>query len=670
MNQDKQTNKSIFGYVRILLIAASLFMAFAVVLLLITQQVKSYNKTTAKIKEERLSAAKKFVENIVSIESEYIVKIKKEIDDEMIKRLETNVNEGLNLAETIYKTNRSKLSDEQIKRLIKNAMGSLRSSQTRQLVLINDTLGRGVLNPNNPQLEGTDLLEMKDNTGRFFIKDDLKTIKDQNEGYRYTLDSIAGEVKVVFVKRSAIYGWYFASALYPSNYSNELRRELSSRVAIKTFNYKGGSFIYEKNGRAVSALGKAYHGNDVFNLSNSTDKYVINLFEQLKSVKSENGEFIEYPWYKDFADLGNANALSEKTSFVRYEPSSGWYIGAGFFEAEIDKELADEVNDLRRNLWMRIFQIILLFVFIVLVEIGLLNWFEKRFNGDFTSFVSYFKKGGEELNAIPLENLNFKEFNDLGLVANEMISARQVVEKRLLSEQEKAREADLLKSSFLANMSHEIRTPMNAIIGFSNFLSEDLSQEERSEFVALIRSNGDTLLSIIDSIIDFSKIEVGQLALQDNTVSYDKIAHAIQTKYDRFIEETDSKLKFRIDNKLPEGFTSKTDEYRLIQVLKNLIDNAFKFTSEGEIVLTIEKKLDYLHFKVKDTGIGIAPENQLRIFDRFTQIDGNLSRNYGGTGIGLAISAKIIEMLKGKIWVDSVVGEGAEFQFLIPLQKE
>ncbi|MFV0554844.1 MAG: cache domain-containing protein [Mangrovibacterium sp.] len=659
-----------FDYFRVVLIGFALLTALSIVAVLLMHQVRSYNESVAKIRQEKIQTAEQFVRNMISIESSYIAQVKKSFDERKVGSIENNVQEAYNLASTIYNENKGRLSEAQIKRLIIKSLASLGSASTRQHVAINDLQGRGVYNPTSPAFDGKSLLHIKDRTGSYFAQEEIKIVKERGEGFRYASDTITKENKVVFVKEFPAYDWYFVSLVYPSDYYKELVAEVANKVSVKFFGYKGDAFIVEEDGRAVTSMGKVFDDVKQFNLSTSTDPAARNAFKVLTDSleKHPEGSFVNYPWYmRDLDNDGNVNVLSEKISYVQRDTNLGWIIGAGFFVSEVDEEIALQVDTLRDNFMMNLLQIIFLFALILLIEILLLRWFEGQFKRDFNNFVSFFKKSSQELNYLDLEDMYSKEFRELGEVANEMIAARQVVEKRLLDEQEKAQEADRLKSSFLANMSHEIRTPMNAIIGFSNFLVEDLSVEERKEFVGLIRNSGDSLLSLIDSIIDFSKIEVGQIVLNENYVSYDKVCFNLSERYNRLIEEDSLSIEFKIENTLPIHFMSVTDESRLTQVLKHLLDNAFKFTSSGQVVLNIEQRGDRIYFKVSDTGIGIAEDNLSKVFERFTQIEGNLSRNYGGTGIGLAIASKLVEMLGGEIWVESTLGKGSKFQFFIPL---
>ncbi|MBI9082003.1 MAG: PAS domain S-box protein [Desulfobacterales bacterium] len=246
------------------------------------------------------------------------------------------------------------------------------------------------------------------------------------------------------------------------------------------------------------------------------------------------------------------------------------------------------------------------------------------------------------------------------------ISQRIEAEKALKMAKEAAETASEIKSEFLANMSHEIRTPLNGIIGMCDLAMGTDMTPRQSEYLNIIRSSGSSLLALINDLLDFSKIEAGKLRLEQIPFS---LTAAIEEIPDIFLDEISRKsieLVLDLDPELPETVT--TDPLRLRQVLVNLISNAVKFTDSGEIVvsarpLNITQTLAEIFFSVRDTGIGIAAENQGKLFDSFTQADGSTTRKYGGTGLGLAISKQIVNMMGGRIWVESRAGVGSTFCF-------
>lgn len=258
------------------------------------------------------------------------------------------------------------------------------------------------------------------------------------------------------------------------------------------------------------------------------------------------------------------------------------------------------------------------------------------------------------------------------VAVKEDITERKKLESELILAKDKAEESDKLKSAFLANMSHEIRTPMNGILGFSELLREtDLSEQDLNRYIEIINTNGRQLLGIIDDIITVSNLEVKQLKLnlrQFDLVTFLENLYMTIEMERRMIDKNHIELSFpKFEDRV---FFIEMDEGKLLQVLVNLLKNALKFTDQGTVSLEVaEKEKNILIFIVRDTGIGIPADMHEIIFDRFRQVDDSNTRSFGGTGLGLAISKGLVELLGGRIWVDSNPGKGSQFGFTLPFKK-
>jgi PAS domain S-box-containing protein len=271
------------------------------------------------------------------------------------------------------------------------------------------------------------------------------------------------------------------------------------------------------------------------------------------------------------------------------------------------------------------------------------------------------------------QNEEYQALNEKYAIQNEELSSSfeqlNQLNKELVKAKDKAEESDRLKSAFLANMSHEIRTPMNAIVGFADLLKEtNLPNDKIEKYLQIINTNSHQLLAIINDIIDISKIEAGQVRVVNSSFSLNNLMNNVFSVYKSIAQLKG--IEMVLHNSLPEHECSIiADETRLQQVLNNLLSNAIKFTVEGKIEFGYNIKENKVVFFVKDTGIGIEPENYNLVFERFRQVEDHVARKFGGTGLGLSISKALVELMEGFIHVESEIDKGSTFIFDIPYRK-
>ena len=260
--------------------------------------------------------------------------------------------------------------------------------------------------------------------------------------------------------------------------------------------------------------------------------------------------------------------------------------------------------------------------------------------------------------------------NEQGIITNyiaikEDISMHKQMEADLIVAKEKAEESDRLKSAFLANMSHEIRTPLNSIIGFSELLTDtSFEPVQKDEFIQHIIENGNYLLNIISDIVDLSKIEAGEITIRKKQVTVCDLVEEVKRMYSYKIEA--KSLKFIVNTPpCKEKILVLCDRERVMQVFTNLLNNALKFTTEGFIEVGFRELRTNVEFYVRDSGIGIPEKFHQKVFDRFIQVETSYSRRVGGNGLGLSISKNLIELMDGRIWLESQASKGSTFYFTL-----
>jgi signal transduction histidine kinase len=314
---------------------------------------------------------------------------------------------------------------------------------------------------------------------------------------------------------------------------------------------------------------------------------------------------------------------------------------------------------------MMTFSMLLIFLCSIITVLAISHFTTRRWINKPLKLVKSILKSGNRSQINELQQCP-GEFKDIGVLFGDFITQRD----ELRVAKEKAEESDQLKSAFLSNLSHEIRTPMNGILGFAQLLREpDLTGENQQQYIKVIEKSCTRMLNIITNIVNISKVESGQVEVKLSTTN---INGQIEKIYRIFKPDIESKgIRFTATNLVSsKEVIIKTDGEKIHDILFILVGNANKFTHDGSIEFGYKKKDQYLEFFVKDTGDGISHEKREIIFERFRQGSESHTRNYDGAGLGLSIAKSYVEMLGGKIWVESELGKGSTFYFNIPYAVE
>lgn len=578
-----------------------------------------------------------------------------------------------------FSSNNSK--DDMLKEIILDSLSQIKYNNN-EYIFINTYNGYALLSKGNKLIEPVEIAKSKESNWKQIFNYELKYAQSPEGGY-YTYfwsnspNSLRKEKTSFF---SGVHDWnwiigtgYFADDVNPiiDEMKSNLRKEIvSTLVKFLIFLLCMSLLIYLITKRYASNTKKniqlflnffkrAAHGLQVidkeklafeeFSVLADAANHMIFEREKIKTVlateKSKLRHMIDA--IPDLIFFKGTDSLFEgcNTAFEKFIGKSSSEI-AGLSEYELFGKIKAE-NYIRSD--RKIFE--------MLLPERSSEWITLR-NGDKRLFDTL---------KTPYFDSNKKLIGIIGISRD--ITEMEETRQRLLLAKEKAEESDRLKTAFLANMSHEIRTPMNAIIGFSDLLAEeDLSIEDRNDFISKIKTAGNSLMSLINDIIDIAKIEAGQLKITDTEINLFllmKELHSTFTNLKNISGKESIELNLLISEQ-DQDLWIYSDPFRLQQIVTNLLNNALKFTEFGSVDFGYERKDNFLNFFVKDTGIGILRSKQKLLFKRFSQVDAGSNRKYGGTGLGLAISSNLVDLLGGTIAVDSIPGKGSTFTFSIP----
>ncbi|WP_421920152.1 cache domain-containing protein [Marinifilum sp.] len=794
------SNKSISKVFLLSLLSIAIGLILTFGLFAIQQEKQKFKRESILIQEDFLKNQKKTLQQETQTLINYIENERLQTRNLLKQDISSRVYEAHSIATNLYKSYKNKLSNKELQQLIINALKSVRFNNGDGFFFINRLNGTVVMDPENPKWVGKNKLQVKDVYGVPIIQHEIETAKSLGEGYtNYSWQEENSQrihPKISFVKLFKEFDWYIGCTQHVNNYKSDVQKKILNKIIDLRFDESISIAVIGFDGTCLAHTNKELIGN---NLWNRTDKDGNKIVQEFISRGTDSkGGFVEY--VDPFTN--SSKSPLPKLIFAKACKDWQWVVGSGVNLEELNQAIAKRNDELQANVNRYIFNGVILVMLIVICIIIFSRYVVRVSQNGLNIFTKFFEKAASESLKINTDSLHFKEFKELGRLANEMISNREQIEQQLNIEtayfeqlfenspeaiaitdneskaikintkftelfgytsqdvkgvvidhlladesiqeeanklnkltadgqlveietkrkcktgemidvsivgnpivvgnetiaifgiyrditqrklyehhlteaKNKAVESDLLKSAFLANMSHEIRTPMNHIIGFTDIMTSQYTDEnERREYGELIKQSSNKLLQLINDIIDLSKIESRQIKLDWGNSNLNGIMECLFNKY---YARKNIGNKSHISLKLHKALNDKdsiiyTDAKRLEQLLSNLIENAIKFTNEGSVEFgyqLIEDK-SLIELFVKDTGIGIPKEAQKDIFKSFTQIDGSDTRQHGGTGLGLTITHRLIEVLGGKIRIESKENEGTciYIQFPYKLEKD
>lgn len=542
-----------------------------------------------------------------------------------------------------------------------------------------DTQGNYLLSYDR-KLDGVNLFEL-DESKSFFMRRTLQLLEqDEPESTRFLqyrwseTDSAVSRMKMSAISYYHPWDLIIAVNIYFTDFKSfhlegQLKRDLRHHMADQRIGESGYIWVINSDGEYVVSKDLLRDGEDISQIQDEKGVYTIQeILNVAGNLQPEETGIYYYSWQ----NLGETRFF-DKVSAMIYIPEWDWILGASAYH----KDFLSGLKNIKRNIILVCFTAIVigsvlayLLASLLLQPIMQLQKLSMQVsNGDLDV----------EIDPAILENKDeignlAQAFNTMIISLNQLLHKQQETNAIMAQAKEQAEAANMAKSDFLARMSHEIRTPLNAVTGLTSMvLKSELTVEQR-DYLNKVQLASNNLLEVINDILDFSKVEAGRLKLVYASFDLDQLMEQLADLFSNRVADKDLELIFIVDSEVPRILLG--DANRLLQILTNLVENAVKFTDNGEIEVKITKgktvdttsRLCKLTFSVSDTGTGMASNIKDAMFEPFTQADSSLTRKEQGTGLGLSICNRLVNLMGGRIWVDSIPDRGSVFSFTVAMQ--